>query len=70
MGDRWKQRLGRVGLAIAVMLAAVAPDLIWETTHFGQPIKFRHWGSMAGFYPAWLLLACHRLPAPEQTPVP
>ncbi|MFO8013076.1 MAG: glycosyltransferase family 39 protein [Phycisphaerae bacterium] len=70
MGDRWKQRLGRVGLAIAVMLAAAAPDLIWETVHFGQPIKFRHYGSAAEFYPAWLLLACHRLPVPDQTSVP
>jgi len=70
MGNTWKRRLGRVGLAIAVMLVAVAPDLLWQSAHFGQLIKFRHYVSTAPFYPDWLSQACNRMPVPERTPVP
>ncbi len=70
MGNSWKRRLGRVGLAIAVTLVAVAPDLIWQSVHFGQPIKLRHYVSTTPFYPDWLLLASNRMPVPERTAVP
>jgi len=70
MGNTWKRRLGRVGLAIAVMLVAVAPDLIWQAVHFSQPIKFRHYPSLPPSSPDWLSQACNRMPVPEQTAVP
>ena len=70
MGDRWPVRLRRTGLAVAVMLAAMAPDLIWRSVHFGHPILFRYSTGVGPFYPPSVKLSVSQLPAIKQTGVP
>ena len=41
IGDTWRQRAQRTGLALAVALLVLMPDFVWRTEHFGSPILLR-----------------------------
>jgi len=41
LGDTWRRGAARTALALAVMLALLAPDMLWRYEQFGLPIMFR-----------------------------
>jgi len=63
IGETWPRRFARTGLALAVGLAILVPDMIWHQEHFGRLVMVRYYATPLSF-PGL------NLPSPKQSAVP